>query len=89
MLHSKSITNLGLQLFLTAYKQIILIIHLLLLGLNTTFEIKLIHDMNVASIPDSYILVDTSFPTSVNLGSYNITNLESISFSIGVETKKQ
>ena len=52
-------------------------------------EIKLIHDGGtVTSIPDSYILVDASSPTSVNLGSYNITNLESISFGIGVESPK-
>lgn len=49
-------------------------------------EIKLTHDGGiVTNVPNTYILVDASTSTNVALGSFNITNLESISFGVGVE----
>jgi len=49
-------------------------------------EIKLTHDGGlVTNVPSTYILVDATTTTNVALGSFNITNLEGISFGIGVE----
>lgn len=49
-------------------------------------EIKLTHDGGmITNVPNTYILVDATTTTNVALGSFNITNLESISFGIGVE----
>ena len=49
-------------------------------------EIKLIHDGGTETvIPDFWILVDASSSTNQLLGNFNITNLESIEFGIGVE----
>ena len=39
----------------------------------------------VIDIPNSYILVNANTPTSISLGSFNLTSLESISFGIGVD----
>lgn len=50
-------------------------------------EIKLTHDGGmVTNVPNTYILVDANTTTNVSLGSFNITNLEGISFGVGVET---
>lgn len=49
-------------------------------------EIKLIHDGGLETIvPDYWILVDASSQVNELLGNFNITNLESIEFGIGVE----
>jgi len=49
-------------------------------------EIKLTHDGGIiTNVPNTYILVDASTATNVALGSFNITNLEGVSFGIGVE----
>lgn len=49
-------------------------------------EISLIHDGGQeTSIPDYYILVDGASETTVELGEFDITNLEAIRFHVGVE----
>ena len=50
-------------------------------------KISITHDGGtVTDIPNHYILVDAAQNTADQLGSYNITNIESISFHIGVDT---
>ena len=49
-------------------------------------EIKLVHDGGlVTSITDLYLLVDPALDTAFELGSFPISNLEKIQFSIGVD----
>ncbi len=49
-------------------------------------EFALEHDGGIVTKIDSFwVLVNAAIPTSVNLGQYNITSLEAIHFSIGVE----
>ena len=49
-------------------------------------EVKLVHDGGIiTNVPNTYILVNSSTPTNVALGSFNIISLEGISFGIGVE----
>lgn len=49
-------------------------------------EIKLIHDGGViTSLTDLYLLVDPALRNTFNLGSWPITTLEQIQFSIGVD----
>lgn len=51
-------------------------------------NIKIIHDngMETAVPKTTLFLVDANAPFNENLGSYNVTNIEGISFSIGVDT---
>ncbi len=50
-------------------------------------EIKLIHDGGqISSVANTWVLVDASQTTSIDLGSFPITSLEGIRFSVGVET---
>jgi hypothetical protein len=49
-------------------------------------QVTLKHDGGqTTTVPNSYILVNANSPTTVALGSFNITTLESITFGIGVE----
>lgn len=50
-------------------------------------KISITHDGGmVTDVPDHYILVDGGQDVMEGLGSYNITNVESVSFYIGVDT---
>ena len=50
-------------------------------------SISITHDAGaVTNISDTWILANASTPVNELLGNYNITTIESISFSIGVET---
>lgn len=50
-------------------------------------EIKLTHDGGqITSVPNTWILVDAAQTVNSPLGSFNITTLESVTFSIGVES---
>jgi hypothetical protein len=50
-------------------------------------EIKLTYDGGMdTTIQDFWILVDPSNVTNASLGSFSITNLESVSFGIGVQS---
>ena len=49
-------------------------------------EIKLIHDGGIITpVPDFYILIDSDIRAEFELGSYDITTLEKLEFSIGVD----
>lgn len=49
-------------------------------------EIKIVHDGGIETlIEDVHILADAEKTLSKNLGSYNITNVEGVKFSIGVD----
>jgi hypothetical protein len=48
-------------------------------------EIKLTYDGGQDTTLNHYLLVDAAQPTNEFLGSFNITNLESVSFGIGVD----
>lgn len=50
-------------------------------------SISITHDGgNVTNIPNKWILVNASSQTNELLGNFNITSIESVTFSIGVET---
>jgi len=50
-------------------------------------SISITHDGGtVTNIPNTWILANASSPVNELLGNYNITTIESVSFSIGVET---
>lgn len=49
-------------------------------------EISIIHDGGAETfIDDLYVLVDAKYPTQVDLGSYDIDNVEGVNFHIGVD----
>lgn len=49
-------------------------------------SITLVHDGGIETlVPDTWILVDAGTFTNVYLGNFDVTNLESISFGVGVE----
>ena len=50
-------------------------------------EIVLTHDGGTkTAIDDMWILVDASAPTEVDLGNFNVTELEGLAYSVGVDT---
>lgn len=50
-------------------------------------QIKIVHDGGVETLaPDVYILANGSEPVAQMLGNFDVTNVEAIKFSVGVET---